>query len=108
MYLRLKRFCASSEDNRMRPSPVSKVMRDTNSSVGVAEAEKRLGREDSGPVMSLDLTGEPFPRMGSDDSDREVVEYRRCRDGHIDIWYDSTDSDKCPLCAVRERSECAR
>ena len=94
--------------------------------MGVAEAEKRMGREDSGHVVSLDLTGEPFrhahdfycgarwggnvcdcqmpspQRMGSDNSGG-VVEYRRCSNGHIDIWYDSTDSDKCPLCAVRER-----
>ena len=65
--------------------------------MGVAEAEKRLVREDSGHVMSLDLTGEPFPQEPMQPA------YMRCSNGHIDIWYDSTDSDKCPLCAVRER-----
>ena len=110
MYLRLKRFCASSEDNRMRPSPVSKSGGDRNSSVGVAKTQERLGREDSGPVMSLDLTGEPFPAtMDSavrqflcDLQDPEVY-------GHA-VTQEVRDRARkllgaSPLCAVRERAE---
>jgi hypothetical protein len=99
MYLRVKRFCAGAEDNRMRPTPVSTRSWDRHPSVGLAEAKERMVRENSGyELMSLDLTGEPFPKP------MEPM-YTRCNKGHVDLWYDSTDSDKCPLCSVRERRE---
>ena len=89
--------------------------------MGVAEAKERMVRENRGyELMSLDLTGEPFPSAMDDDKRKRLeaagwrvgsaddflrASYMRCSNGHIDIWYDSTDSDKCPLCAVRERAE---
>lgn len=105
MYLRIKRFCAGSEDNRMRASSVSKVCGDRDSGVGLAEAKERMVRENRGyELMSLDLTGEPFPQ---EPKPKKLMPPRTmlCDNGHIDIWYDSTDSERCPLCAVREQRE---
>ena len=68
--------------------------------MGLAEAKERMVRENRGyELMSLDLTGKPFPKP---DEPMQPA-YTRCRDGHIEVWYDSTDAEKCPLCAVMRR-----
>lgn len=27
-------------------------------------------------------------------------QYIRCNKGHIDLWYDTSEGDECPLCEV--------